>query len=252
MPVRTARAGVVVATLLVVGLLGSGCDQASTKLTGGGSGQPAPAAAPARPILVTQEWGVVDGMLSVVVENSTERTLRSAEAVITARDRNDVLIVSSLEVQGGACCAVVGLPPGQEFGLYVDVGESADEISRVDVSYREVAWAPAGESQPSALAADLVRLDGNGQGAVVVANVGTKQQMVAQANVQAFLTGPDGAFLAVVSGRWYCFSQGSREIRMQLLHPVPAGTTVDRIVIYPVTDDPSGAALNCAGPAQAG
>jgi hypothetical protein len=246
------RTGAIAVLLIVVGLLGSGCDQASTKLTGGGSAEPVADAAPARPILVTQEWGVVDGMLSVVVRNTTDRTLRSAEAVITARDRNDVLIVSSLEAQDGVCCSVADLPPGQEFGLYVDVGDPADAISRVDVAYRDVAWAPADESQPNTLEVRPVRLDGNGKGAVVVAKVRTDQPMVAQASVQAFLNGPDGAFLAVVAGRWYCFSQGSHEIRMQLLHPVPDGTTVDRVVIHPVADDPGGTALNCAGPAEAG
>jgi hypothetical protein len=246
------RLGAAAVMLIAVGLFGSGCDQASTKLTGTGAAEPVADAAPARPILVTQEWGVVDGMLSVVVHNTTDRTLRTAEAVITARDRNDVLVVSSLEARDGVCCSVADLPPGQEFGLYVDVGDSADEISRVDVAYRDVAWASADESQASILEAQPVRLDGNGQGAVVVAKVQTDEPMVAQASVQAFLDGPDGTFLAVVAGRWYCFSQGSHEIRMQLLHPVPAGTTIDRVVIHPVTDDPGGTALNCAGPAETG
>jgi hypothetical protein len=247
--VRTLRAGVTVVTLVVVGLLGSGCDQVSTTMDGGAS-ESAPTKSPARPILVTQEWGVVDGMLSVVVRNTTDRTLRTAEAVITARDRTDVLISSSLEDPDGVCCAVVDLPPGQEFGLYVDVGDGADEISRVDVAYRDVAWSSADAAQASTLEAQPVRLDGNGQGAVVVANVQTSEPMVAQASVQAFLVDPGGSFLAVVSGRWYCFSEGRHEIRMQLLHPVPAGTTVDRVAIHPVTDDPDGTALNCAGPAQ--
>lgn len=243
------RASALVVALIVVGLLGSGCDQVSTKMNGGGS-ESVPTEAPARPILVTQEWGVVDGMLSVVVRNTTDRTLRTAEAVVTARDSNDVLISSSLEDPDGVCCAVVDLPPGQEFGLYVDVGDAADGISRVDVAYRDVAWSPAAAPQTNAIAAEPVRLDGNGQGAVVVANVQTSEPMVPQASVQAFLVDPDGTFLAVVSGRWYCFSKGSHEIRMQLLHPVPAGTTVDRVAIHPVTDDPDGTALNCAGPAQ--
>ena len=249
---RTVRVGVIAVVLVVVGVLGSGCDQVSTKLDRGAAAEPVAEVAPARPILVTQEWGVIDGMLSVVVRNTTDRTLRSAEAVITARDRNDVLAVSSLEARDGVCCSVADLPPGQEFGLYVDVGDSAEQIGRVDVAYRDVAWASAEESPVSALEARPVQLDGDGEGAVVVAKVQTDEPMVAQASVQAFLNGPDGTFLAVVAGRWYCFSQGSHEIRMQLLHPVPAGTTVDRVVIHPVTDDPGGTALNCAGPAEAG
>ena len=76
-PVRTMRAGAIGVALIVVGLLGSGCDQASTKLDGGAAAEPVADAAPARPILVTQEWGVVDGLLSVVVRNTTDRTLRT-------------------------------------------------------------------------------------------------------------------------------------------------------------------------------
>lgn len=246
------RAGAIAVALIVVGLLGSGCDQASTKLDRGAAAEPVADVVPARPILVTQEWGVVDGLLSVVVRNTTDRTLRTAGAVITARDINDVLVVSSLEAQDGVCCSITDLPPGQEFGLYVDVGDSVGEIGRVDVAYRDVAWASADESPASTLEAQPVQLDSDGEGAVVVAKVRTDEPMVAQASVQAFLDGPDGKFLAVVAGRWYCFSQGSHEIRMQLLHPVPAGTTIDRIAIHPVSEDPGGAALNCAGPAEAG
>lgn len=246
--------GTIVVMLVVVGILGSGCDQVSAKLDRGTAAEPAAesVAAPARPILVTQEWGVVDGLLSVVVRNTSDRTLHSAEAVITARDRNDVLVVSSLEARDGGCCSIADLPPGQEFGLYVDVGDAAEQIGRVDVAYRDVAWASADQSTVSTLEAEPVELDGDSEGAVVVAKVRTDEPMVAQASVQAFLDGPDGAFLAVVAGRWYCFSQGSHEIRMQLLHPVPAGTTVDHLVIHPVTDDPGGRALNCAGPAETG
>ncbi len=245
------RAGAI-AVLLVVGLLGSGCDQAATRLDRGAAAEPVAEVAPALPILLTEEWGVVDGLLSVVVRNTTDRTLRSAEAVITARDDNDVLVVSSRAARDGGCCSIADLPPGQEFGLYVDVGGAAEQIGRVDVAYRDVAWASADQSTVSTLEARPVELDGDSDGAVVVAKVRTDEPMVAQASVQAFLDGPDGAFLAVVAGRWYCFSQGSHEIRMQLLHPVPAGTTVDRLVIHPVTDDPDGTALNCAGPAEAG
>ncbi|GAA4694420.1 hypothetical protein [Nocardioides conyzicola] len=234
------RIGAAVLVLVLVGL-SAGCSQRSTPDDGA-----APAAAAARPILVTRDWGVVDGMLSVVVRNTSDRTLRSATAVITARDRNDVLVSSSLEDPNG-CCAVTELPPGQEFGFYVDVGDTAADISRVDVAYRDVRWATAANSSPSPLEAKPVRLDGNGQGAIAIAEVTSSVRMVPQASVQAFLTDADGQFLAVVAGRWFCFSKGRHEIRMQLQHPVPAGTTVDKVLVHPVTDDPDGTALNCAG-----
>jgi hypothetical protein len=252
MAVQGARAAVVVATLLVVGLLGSGCDQVSSKVRGSGTTESAPAAAPARPILVTQDWGVVDGMVSVVVKNTTDRTLRTAEAVITARDSNDVLVVSSLEAQDGGCCSVTELPPGQEFGLYVDVGADAADITRVDVAYRDVAWAPADDQAKKVLSARQVELLSSGvPHVVVVADVKSSAPMVPQASVQAFLNGPDGEFLAVVSGRWFCISRGSHEIRMEFPHDVLPNTTIDRVLIHPIANAPDGTALNCAGPAQA-
>jgi hypothetical protein len=246
------RSSVLVVMLIVVGLLGAGCSEISAQLNGETVSADVPTAAPAQPILVTRQWGVVDGMLSVVVQNTTDRTLHSAEAVITARDENDVLISTSIEDPDGPCCSVSDLPPGQQFGLYIDVGDSADQITRVNVAYRNVAWAPDGEVADNPLAAHPVSLVSDATGAVVVANVENSSSIVPQASVQAFLTGPDGEFLAVVAGRWYCFSQGRHGIRMQLRHPVPSGTTIDRVVIHPVPNDPDETALNCAGPAEAG
>ena len=237
------RTSAVVLVLVLVGMTGTGCSQRSSNDKDVAA---SPTEAAARPILVTRDWGVVDGMLSVVVRNTTDRTLRSAAAVVTARDRNDVLISSSLEAPDGGCCAVTELPPGQEFGFYVDIGDTADDISRVDVSYRDVMWATAADTSPTPLVGKPVRLDGNGKGAIAVAEITSSVRMVPQASVQAFLTDSDGQFLAVVSGRWYCFSKGRHEIRMQLLHPVPAGTTIDKVLVHPVAADPDGTALNCA------
>lgn len=247
------RTVMTIVMLIAVGIAGTGCTGVSSTVSGGPDTDTDTAAtqASSQPVLVTQDWGVVDGMLSVVVRNTSDRTLRSATAVITARDDSDVLVSSTLESPSDACCAVTNLQPGEELGFYVDIGDDADQIDRVDVAYREVSWAAAGESSANTLTARPVRLDGNGLGAVVVADVRNTGPMVPQAGVQAFLYGADGDFLAVVSGRWYCFSRGAHQISMQLLHPVPDGTTVDTVVIHPVTDDPDGTALNCAGPARA-
>jgi hypothetical protein len=248
--VRIVRSGVLAVALVVALLCGAGCSQMSKKPSGAESGS-APSRPAARPILDTVAWGVVDGMLSVVVENTTDRTLRNAVGVITARGRDDGLIATSLESPDG-CCSVVDLPPGQEFGFYVDIGGAAADVSRVDVAYRNVAWAPRAQERANPLTARPVAIEGSADGAVVVADVRSTGPTVAQASVQAFLDGPDGEFLAVVAGRWYCFAQGSNEIRMQLLHPVPAGTTVDRVVIHPVADAADTSAPECTGPTQVG
>ena len=123
---------------------------------------------------MTQEWGVVDGMLSVVVRTPPTAPCAAPTAVVTARDRNDVLISSSLEAPDGVLLPVADLPPGQEFGFYVDVGDAAadDQPGRRRLPRRRRGRRPT-TSPPNPLEAQPVRLDGNGQGAVVVAKVRT-------------------------------------------------------------------------------
>ncbi|GAW49973.1 MULTISPECIES: hypothetical protein [unclassified Nocardioides] len=250
-PGGTLRTSLLVVLLVVVALLGAGCSQISAQMNGE-TVTSVPTEAPAQPILVTRDWGVVDGMVSVVVMNTTDRTLHSADAVITARDENDVLVATSLEGPEGRCCPVVDLPPGQQFGFYLDVGDPASDISHVDVAYRNVAWATADAATENPLKAHPVRLESAASETVVVADVLSSASVVPQASVQAFLTRPGGELVAVVAGRWFCFSEGRHEIRMQLLHAVPPGTEVNRVTIRPATSDPDGTPLHCAGPAENG
>lgn len=227
---------------LAVLFLLTGCSQISAQMDGAQTSTPSEGAAldpNGGPILVTQAWGVVDGMLSVEVRNTSKRTLRFATAVITARDDQDVLVTSSTRVDDGTCCDVVDLPAGDKFGFYLDVGSSTSAISQIDVVYQDVAWSPAAGKPATTFVATPKRIDSNSIGAVVVADVRTAGDQVAQANAQAFLTDEDGTFLAVVSGRWDCFTAGSRQIRMQLFHPVPEGTKVESVVLHPVEHDPA-------------
>jgi hypothetical protein len=235
---RAARRVAVAAGVL--GLLGlTGCSEISAQMQDAQVTSVDPAAADAGPILVTQQWGVVDGMLSVVVTNTSDRTLRYANATITARDAQDVLVASSASTKDGSCCPVVDLPPGEQFGFYFDAGSSAAAISAVDVVYRDVAWAPTSTDPAPKFTAEPKAIEPNSLGAVVVADVKTSGGSAAQVSAQAFLTDANGDFIAVVSGRWDCFTEGDREIRMQLFHPVPEGTRVESVVLHRVQDDPA-------------
>ncbi|MCW2794370.1 MAG: hypothetical protein JWO76_3468, partial [Nocardioides sp.] len=229
--VRSARRTGVAAGVAVLLML-TGCSQISAQMQGAQVTGVDPGVADAGPVLVTQQWGVVDGMLSVVVTNATDRTLRFANATITARDAHNVLVASSSSTTDGSCCRVVDLPAGQQYGFYFDAGSSAAVISAVDVVYRDVAWAPSTRDEGPTFKAVATGMDENSVGAVVVADVTTRGGSTPQAVAQAFLTDADGDFLAVVSGRWDCFTEGDREIRMQLFHPVPAGTTVESVVVH--------------------
>ena len=237
-----------VATVVAViaALTASGCSTVADHLNGAPppTGKEAPASDPG-PILVTNSWGVVDGMLSVVVVNTTDRTLKYAEGVVTARTADDQLVSSSLEYADAACCKVLQLGPGQEYGFYVDVGSAGDDIARVDVAYRNVSWEPAtAVADHTTVTATPVGLHDGHLGTVVLANL-TSNADVPAVVAQAFLTDDSGQIVAVVSGRWTCVQPGTRELRMQLFHPVPAGTQVADIQVHAVETDPSSPAPHC-------
>ena len=228
----------VLAVATVVAL--SGCSQISAQLQDEREPGPLTSSAKDSPVLVTQQWGVVDGMLSVLVTNTTTRTLHYAQADITARSDANVLVGTSRTSTDGRCCAVIDLPPGQKFGFYFDVGADGSTISEVDVVYRDVTWAAAEDTTPdTTFTATPTGVEANSVGAVVLADVRTKGSPAAQATAQAFLNDANGDFLAVVSGRWDCFSKGLRQIRMQFFHALPPGAVVDSVVVHPVSEDPA-------------
>lgn len=229
----------------------TGCSDISAQLSGESEEPDGPAgtagtAAEAAPALETVSWGVVDGMLSVLVRNPSDRTLRHATGALTARDAEGNAVGSSAaSAKDGTCCTVADLPPGASYGFYFDVGVDAEQVAEVEVRYREVAWRPGTATPVPAPRVVPTQLTANSLGAVVVAEVAAAQA-VPQAVAQAFLNGPDGEFLAVVSGRWSCFAAGTtRPIQMQLFHPLPAGTTVTSVVAYPLAEDARRPAPSC-------
>jgi hypothetical protein len=235
----------------LIGLVAvSGCSDISAQLSGEQVSDPMQAEEVVTPLLETVSWGEVDGMLSVVVRNPRERTLRHATAVFVARDSAGVTVGSSTSsAKKGTCCTVYDLQPDASYGFYFDVGVDAGNVAEVEVTYRDVAWRAGASAPVPAMRGAPVALTANALGAVVLADVTTPESPVPQAVAQAFLNGPDGDFIAVVSGRWACFEAGvPRRIKMQLYHPLPAGTTVESVVAYPVGEDASHPAPDCTAP----
>lgn len=228
------RRELVGATLAVVMALSGGCSALAREVE---PEQPNRSQSGAGPLDVV-EWGVVEGLLSVRVVNNTDRTLERAEAVINivpTGGRGGVSAGGS--VPDDLCCTVLSLPPGGHFGLYVDLGPEIGEIADIEVSYADVAWSPAVDNALSTLQSGKVRLEGGRSEATVTTRITSTDKLVDAAAGQAFLTGPDGEFLAVVSGRFSCFSPGRpRTVVMELFHPVPDGTTVESVVAYPLRD----------------
>lgn len=234
------------AALTVAALATSGCSAVSDQLDRGEDSSSGATTVETLPLLATRAWGVVDGLLSVVVQNTTDRTLRYATGYVTARTADDEIVTESLE-SDPSCCEVLELGPGEEYGFYLDVGERASEISDVEVGYRNFTWAPADdpESPPDDVRARPVRLELGRSGAVVRADLVSRSRHD-EVVAQAFLTDADGDFLAVVSGRWTCLVPGRRAIDMQLFHPLPAGAKVAEVVVHPVTDDPTRPGPDCS------
>lgn len=226
----------------------AGCSTISDQLAGS-EVDPAvtTSAASADSLLETVTWGELDGLVSVVVRNPTERVLRRAEAVITLRDSRGTALASTpapttatatTRLRDGGCCTVRSLRPGGTYGLYVGTAGPGSEVADVEVTYRDVSWSSTPPPRVEALA---VRIEEGPRGSVVLADITTEDDLPS-AVVQAVVTEPDGSLAAVVSGTWTCFEAGdTRRIFMQLFRRVPVGSMVESVAVHP----DGGAAEGC-------
>lgn len=205
--------------------------------------------------LTLVDWGVVDGLLSVRLRNTTDRTLDRASALVTIRLADGVSMRSGPAVLDDECCTLLGVPPRSDFGVYVDLGGAAgttDDVDAVEVTYTELAWAPppSAEEKKPAPTLDLgsFRLETGEGGAEVVTEITAEGGDVAAVAGQAFLTTADGSFLAVVSGRFKCFAEDQpRKVVMELFHSVPEDTVVETVVAYPIPASSASDETDCPG-----
>lgn len=199
-------------------------------------------------LLTTVAWAELDGLVSVLVKNPSERTLSRADAVITVLDERGLTMSSSAKKTfEGRCCTAVDVPPGGTFGFYVYVGVLSSEITDVQVDYKNTAWGNAGEAGgPQATAAPFNTYV-NAAGSVAVADVTTTGGPIDSALVQAVVNDADGEFVAVISGTWFCFVPGpARRIYMQLYQVLPEGSTIESVSLYPKYDAADGGDANVA------
>lgn len=181
-------------------------------------------------------WGVTGQLLGIVVSNPSAMQIVSAHVLITALDASQHPIFSTAGLPTSKCCTILGLPPGKRFGLFADLGPLASQVRGVQVRYLSshfAAWEPKHAGTVSVRnAVFATEQDGNAEViATLTAHGATGPYVVGQ----AFLTDPVGRLVGVISGRFYCFGDGvTRRLRMQFLHPVPAGTRVSAAVAYPV------------------
>lgn len=191
-----------------------------------------PSAAVAEPELV--RWGGQGTRLAMVVRNPTEVEIRYARVLVTALDAQGQSLGTRSAAPGAKCCTVLGLAPGGEFGLFADLGIPVSRIDQVRITFLDVLTAPVAEAAPQVLVSDPV-LSRTPTDAVVTATLTASGPVGPLVAGQAFLADPEGRLVAVISGRFYCFADKTqRRLRMQLLHPVPDGTRVQRVLAHPI------------------
>jgi hypothetical protein len=248
---RTALFAIVISVCTVIGL--TACDGSSGHST---TSAPPPTSAsapttstaplPGVPVgsdpqtrLQVDKWGfTADGLLSVIVSNVGDATVRSARAIISAEDAYGN-VVAAVSAQAGTplgvrCCTIIGLSPGQRYGLYSNVGTRISRVKSVSVQYTSVRTDVDNVTSPVLSMSDA-SLHTDGKRANVYVTVQMSQHVGPYITVQAVLVDPDKKFLGVISGGFYCLAANTkRTIKLQFFHPVPTGSTVDSVVSFPL------------------
>jgi hypothetical protein len=223
---------VVLAVTLLAAVSATGCGHSSRTPDLGSVGRLPDRAAGLR----TLGWGVAAGRVSVVVRNDGAQIVRSARAVITARDAHGNAVATTsgpLE-----CCGISRLAPGATSGLYADLGVGVRRITAVTVRYAEIALADPGASADTALptVADVgVQTGGATTDVTARLTVAGGPATGGPVRAQALLTNAGGRIVAVLSRRVACLGPGRPQVvRMSLSGSVPPGTLVSSVTAAPV------------------
>jgi hypothetical protein len=197
------------------------------------SSAPAPTAETLEPVLV--RWGGTGHHLAIVIRNDSDRFVRHARVEITALDAHGRTLMATIGRPRSTCCTVVGLPPGGEYGLYLPLDRPIGMVGGVAVEYASVATEPARSARRPTVEVSRVALHRAADESVVDATFRVRGTIDGFVSGQAILRDRHDRLVGVISGRFYCFHNGtSRRVRMQLFHHVPAGTRVERVLAYPV------------------
>lgn len=185
------------------------------------------------PVVKVVSWGQSSGQLAVIVRNRSTQPIERMRVRITATDSDGATVVSTAGTAPDVCCTIVGLPPGKDFGLFAELGDTVSDIARVEVEPQSVQLGKGRAADVVASAPRFERYDGD---TVVTADLTAKGRLTGYVAAQAFLT-RGGRIAQVISGRFYCFGPGSsHQVRLRLFHEVPADLRLQRVVAYAVPD----------------
>jgi hypothetical protein len=219
------------AATLCAAILLSGCGHSSPGPKIGAVGRVAASV----PQLRTVTWGVTGGRLSIIVRNASSQLVRSARAVITAKDAHGNSVATTSGPPASGCCGIAQLAPGVEAGIYADLGAAIRRVAAVTVRYTDVAMAQPAPQPPVSIAD--VSLQTGGDATIVTATMTLSGTIPESVSGQAVLTDAQGGIVAVLSQRFPCLRPGhARAARLRLDGPVPAGTIVASVWTFPTSD----------------
>ena len=197
--------------------------------------RPTSSAAPAPPGDAPQlvSWGQDAHQLAVLVRNDTAQVIDRAQVRITGRDAAGRRVVSTTSTTG-LCCVVVGLQPGQDFGLFAPLKPGAAKVATVTVDYVTNVSRAVGKEEATVTVSGAT-LERFPDDTVVTATLAARGPVDGYVAVQAMLVGTDGRLSQVISGRYYCYQPGTRrQVRLRLFHAVPAGVRLFKVVAHPI------------------
>lgn len=231
--------GMGVGLLLMLGTVAGGEDAGHTPARPGNTDESTPTDPPTdaergTPELRVASWGQERNQLAVVVRNDSDQLIDRAQVRITGHDASGRQVVSATGTPDDLCCTILGLAPGEEYGIYAPVRPQLAEISEVNVEYVTRVTRPAEPTEGQLTVADSSLQRGE-DGAVVLATLQAQGPVPPYVAVQALLVDASGDVAQVISGRYWCFEAGTeRRIRLELFHPVPEGVGLDKVVAHPI------------------
>ena len=180
-------------------------------------------------------WGGHGDQLAVIVRNTSDEPIVEADVLIVGLDDSGNVMSSQRGAPGDRCCSIFGLAPDAEYALFAQLDHPVDELSDVEVRFDRI---QQGGPSKATFTVEKARLETTADDAIVVADLRPAGPVGPHVVGQAVLVDRDDRPLAVISGHFYCFTEGrTRQVRMELTRPAPPGARLGEVMAHPVPPD---------------
>lgn len=201
-------------------------------------------------VLEVTSWGGDGNQLAVVVRNTSEQQITEADVLVVGLDDAGTPVSFQRGEPGDRCCSILGLAPGEEYGLFAGLDRPVEELGDVEVRFDRIQ-----QDDPSStrFTVEKAELETTEDDAIVVADLRPSGPVGPHVVGQAVLVDRDDRPVAVISGHFYCFTEDeTRQVRMELTRPAPPGARIGEVMAHPV---PPGTTLEtddqCTTPGEA-